>query len=94
MLPFCLQMEQVCCGSFSMGTSVLLPHLRTLARLVMPLFKVAKLAFNHTRFSLVRLQYVCVWSVMSPAVLYMSCRIEFIGWKIGTTATALLNWTK
>ena len=30
MLPFCLQMELVCFGSFSMGTSVLLPHLKTL----------------------------------------------------------------
>ena len=84
MLPFCLQIEQVCCGSFCMGTSVRLPHLKTLARLIMSLFKVAKLALNHTRFSLVCLQYVCVWSVMSPAVLYMARRIEFVGRKIDT----------
>ena len=58
MLPFCLQIEQVWCGSFSTGTSVRLPHLKTLARLIMSLFKVAKLALNHTHFSLVCLQYV------------------------------------
>ena len=61
-----------------MGTSVLLSHLKTLAQLFMSIFKVAKLALNHTRFSLVCLQYVCVWSVMSPAVLCMAHRIEFI----------------
>ena len=94
MLPFCLQMEQVCYGSFSMGTSALLPHLKTLERLFRPLFKVAKLALNNTRFSLVCLQYVCVESVMSSAVLYMARRIKFISLKIDTTTTALLNWTK
>ena len=46
--PFCLRMEQVCCGSFSMGTFVLLLHLRTLVLLFMPFFKIAKQALNPT----------------------------------------------
>ena len=31
-----LRMEQVCCGSFSMGTLVLLAHLKILVQLFMP----------------------------------------------------------
>ena len=37
----CLRMEQVCCVSFSMGTLVLLSHLKTLVQLFMPFFKIA-----------------------------------------------------
>ena len=39
-----------CCGSFSMGTLVLLSHLKALVQLFMPFLKIAKLALNFTSF--------------------------------------------
>ena len=58
LFPFCLQMEKVCCDSFSRGMSVFLPHLKTMARLFMPFFNIAKLALNPTSvFSFLTLYY-------------------------------------
>ena len=50
LFPLCLRMEQVCCGSFSMDTLVLLSHLKTLVLFFMSFFKVAKLALNPTSY--------------------------------------------
>ena len=78
-------MLQVCYGygSFSMGTLVLLSHLKTLVQLFTPFFKIVKLALNSTSFfSLLTIWEsadVCVSFVMYPAVLYMAHRIELIG---------------
>ena len=46
----------VCYDSFSRGMSVFLPHLKTMTRLFMPFFNIAKLALNPTSvFSLLTL---------------------------------------
>ena len=48
LFPICLRMEQVCYGSFSMGTLAILSRLKTLVQLFMPFLKIAKLALNST----------------------------------------------